>query len=204
MENENKNPINPENNSGYQNNQIPEINSIPPLPGQEPHAPTPNYNNANNPQQGFAQQNNQQQFGQQQQQAYNFENQQKHNYTPPVNNGNQYRSPMQINVPNSVGVLILGILSILTICCCGPFLGPILATIALFLVPKSKRMYNENPNLYKLSSFNNLKTGQICAIIGLALGIILAIYLIITSAINPDNLSEINEAFGEAWNEMGY
>ncbi len=223
---ENNNNQNPDNKIPNPNNDIPEISSIPPLPNQEPiNNPV---NNAQEPQKGFQQDNNQQQFAQQQQanqqqynqqqqqqfnqqqqynqQQYNAgnQNQQKLNYTPPVNNGYQNRTPMQISVPNSAGVLTLGILSILTLCCCGPFLGPILAVIALFLVPKGMRAYNENPNLYKLSSFNNLKAGKICAIIGLSLGILLLIYFIVMYSIEPGNMSEINEAFDQAWNEMGY
>ena len=200
---ENNNSIKPDQKSQYQNNDIPEISSIPPLPEQEPTPPTPNAVDTANSEQGFTQQYNPQQQNNQQQQ-YNSGNQQRMNYTPPVNSGNQYRSPIQINVPNSVGVLVLGILSIVTLCCCGPFVGPILAVIALFLVPKGKRLYNENTNLYKLSSFNNLKAGQICAIIGLVLGVLFLIYIIVIIASDPSNMNDINEAFDQAWNESGY
>lgn len=178
--------------------EIPEINQIPPIPGQEnfqdkntnrgftqdnSSQAQPDFNNQN-PQAGYTQPN-QQQFYQQQP-----------NYT----NQNNFK----VNIPNSGGVLTLGILSILSLCCCGPFLGPILAIIALALAAKAKKAYIESPNLYKQSSLGNLNAGRICAIIGLVLGAILLIYFIVMYSVNPDNMNEINQAFDEAWNEMGY
>ncbi len=189
----------PSNQEDNVNNQIPEINSIPPLPEQEP---IPRPTNNPNPQHGFQQQSNQQQFGQQEQ--FNSDNQQKLNYTAPVNNINQSNNPIQIKLPNSSGVLTLGILSIVSLCCCGPFLGPILAIIALFLVRKGNRLYNQDPSLYKLSSLKNLKTGQICSIIGLSLGALIVIFFIIILITDSSKVEDINNTYDEAWNEMGY
>ena len=198
MQNDNNNQQNGFDQKPNSHSEIPEINQIPPIPGQEnfqdkntnrgfteektSQAQPNSYNQ--NPQAGFSQPN-QQQFYQQQ---------------PSYANKNNFK----INIPNSAGVLTLGILSILSLCCCGPFLGPILAIIALILAGKAKKAYTENPNLYKHSSLGNLNAGRICAIIGLVLGAILLIYFIIMYSINPDNMNEINQAFDEAWNEMGY
>jgi hypothetical protein len=39
--------------------------------------------------------------------------------------------------------------------------------------------YNANPSAYTLSSFNNLKGGKICSIIGLSLGALYLIFVIV-------------------------
>jgi len=126
----------------------------------------------------------------------NYSQQQNYVYGPNNN--------MLIKIPNSGGILSLGILSIISICCCGGLLAPILSIIALAMIPKAKRLYFENPKLYKPSSLNNIKAGQICAIIGLALAIILWIYLIILAIIDGINMNDVNEAINEAWNQTGY
>ncbi len=135
----------------------------------------------NKTEQQFNQQQNQQQNNQQQQY-----NQQQGN--------NQFQHPnsgvFQTKVPNSVGVLTLGILSILSMCCCGPLLGPLLAVIALFLVSKGKRAYAENPQNYTVSSFKNLKAGQIIAIIALVLCITWFIFAGIMYVVNPGEFNQ--------------
>ncbi|HET8855648.1 MAG TPA: CCC motif membrane protein [Salinimicrobium sp.] len=69
-------------------------------------------------------------------------------------------------LPNSVLILVLGILSVLT-CCCWGFIGLILGIITLVLAKKAKEIYLENPELY--SGYGNVKTGRILAIIGIIL-----------------------------------
>jgi hypothetical protein len=51
--------------------------------------------------------------------------------------------------------------------------------IALVLASKAKALYDQNPDLYSESSFNNLKAGRICAIIGLILSALVTLYYII-------------------------
>jgi hypothetical protein len=87
----------------------------------------------------------------------------------------QMNAPQQgtQDVPNAVGVLVLGICSIVL---CG--LGPILGTIALVMSGSGKKAYEANPSAYKLSSYNNLKAGRICGIIGLIVGALVWIYYI--------------------------
>jgi hypothetical protein len=87
---------------------------------------------------------------------------------------NQSNQPfnMQQTLPNATAALVLGILSIV-IC----FAGVVLAIIALVLANKDLRMYNASPEVYSPSSYNNLKAGRICAIIGLILqGLIILVY----------------------------
>ncbi|EAZ95259.1 hypothetical protein FBBAL38_09729 [Flavobacteria bacterium BAL38] len=76
-------------------------------------------------------------------------------------------------LPNATIVLVLGILSVLTICCYGIF-SVIFGIIGVVLANKDNKLYAENPTIY--SNYNNLKIGKILNIIGLVVG---AIFLII-------------------------
>ncbi len=93
--------------------------------------------------------------------------------TPPVVN-----TPSQEKVPNSVAVLVLGILSI--ICCyCIGIIGLILGIIAIILANKSKKAYDEDPSKYTLGSYKNMNAGRICAIIGTCISAVYFIFWII-------------------------
>lgn len=85
-------------------------------------------------------------------------------------------------LPNATAVLVLGILSIVA-CWCYGIVGIILGVIALILSGKSKKLYDENPGAYTEGSYNNLKAGKICAIIGLSLSALTFIYFIFVIAI---------------------
>ena len=76
-------------------------------------------------------------------------------------NGNQ-------TVPNSVGVLVLGILSI-CFCWCYGIVSIIVGIVALVLASAAEKEYQANPNRYSIASYKNLKAGKTCAIIGLCL-----------------------------------
>ena len=78
-------------------------------------------------------------------------------------------------LPNSTGVLILGILSIIT-CCCYGVIGLALGVVALILAKKATKTYLEAPENY--TGYSNIKTGRILAIIGLVLNIILIGFVI--------------------------
>lgn len=74
-------------------------------------------------------------------------------------------------LPNATAVLVLGILSIVICFICG--------IIALVMANKDMALYRNNPGLYSEASYNNIKAGRICAIIGIALQAIgLVIYII--------------------------
>ncbi|MGK0376496.1 CCC motif membrane protein [Patiriisocius sp. Uisw_017] len=100
-------------------------------------------------------------------------------------------------LPNSQAVLILGILSI-PLCCCYGIFSLALGIIALVLAKKATALYNENPELYK--GFNNVKTGKILAIIGVALG---AIYIVLNIALiavyGIDGLQEMQQEMLEQY-----
>ena len=90
----------------------------------------------------------------------------------------QFNNPSnQILLPNSTAVLVLGILSIV-FCWCIGIVGLVLGIIALVLAGKGAKLYLENPNQYTVSSYNNLKAGKICAIIGTILSGLYFIYYI--------------------------
>jgi hypothetical protein len=112
----------------------------------------------------------------------------------------------QVAVPNSGAILTLGILSIVMLCCCGPFLvGPVLGIIAIALAPSAIRKYHENPDMYKPGSLKNITAGRTCAIIGLSLGVILFFFWLLGSGMNLfDNMDQFEEIYREVWDEMGY
>jgi hypothetical protein len=84
-------------------------------------------------------------------------------------------------VPNSTGVLVLGIISIVT-CWLYGILGLILGIVALAMSGSGKKAYAENPSQYTQASYNNLKAGRICAIIGVSLSALFMVYVIIVLA----------------------
>jgi presenilin-like A22 family membrane protease len=75
-------------------------------------------------------------------------------------------------LPNATATLVLGILSIVVCLICG--------IIALVISNKDIALYKANPELYSTASYNNIKAGRICAIIGIALQVLfLIIYIVI-------------------------
>jgi len=114
--------------------------------------------------------------------------------------------PMQVKLPGSGAVLTLGILSIATISCWGYFIGPVHAIIALVLAARANKLYRENPDMYKGSSYGNSKAGKICAIIGLSIGaFVLTMWIIIflTGTHNPQ-IDKIEEMYMQIWDNMNY
>ncbi len=109
----------------------------------------------------------------------NFSNQgsqQSQNPTPQFNN-----QTTQIPVPNAGAVLTLGIISI-ALCWCYGIVSLTCGIIALVLGNKALALYKTNPNNYTLSSYNNVKAGRVCAIIGLCLSALMLIYVIVVFA----------------------
>jgi uncharacterized membrane protein len=92
---------------------------------------------------------------------------------------NDYNNVFQQNLPNSRTVLVLGILSIIFSSWYFSIVGVILSILALFLANRDLSLYYSNKSQYSLSSYNNLKAGRVCAIIGLAVGILFFIFMIL-------------------------
>lgn len=78
----------------------------------------------------------------------------------------------QQNLPNATAVLVLGILSLVFICPYLSLIGIVLGIIAIVLAGKDQALYTAHPTQYTLSSFNNIKAGRICAIIGLSIAVV--------------------------------
>ncbi|MBL7137323.1 MAG: hypothetical protein ISS17_00935 [Bacteroidales bacterium] len=92
---------------------------------------------------------------------------------------NMFSQPAQQHLPNSTAVLVLGILSIVFSIWYVSILGVILSIVALVLSSKDMSLYASNSSKYTLSSFNNLKAGRICAIIGLTVAIIFFVIIML-------------------------
>jgi hypothetical protein len=86
------------------------------------------------------------------------------------NNFNENRIPL----PNATATLVLGILSIVVCFICG--------IVALAISNKDVAMYKANPELYSEASYNNIKAGRICSIVGLsllALGLVIYVFILV-------------------------
>ena len=88
-------------------------------------------------------------------------------------------------LPESTAVLVLGILSILGSFCYG-IPGLILGIIAVAMAVKPDRVYKADPSRYTATSYNNMKAGKICGIVGICLSalILLIAVIAVVSALN--------------------
>lgn len=85
----------------------------------------------------------------------------------------------QKSLPNSTATLVLGIVSIVPGCFCFGVVGLVCGIIALVISKKDLILYNSNPAEYSVSSYNNLKAGRVCAIIGIVLSSLYFLYIIL-------------------------
>lgn len=103
----------------------------------------------------------------------------------------------QRNLPNATAVLVLGILSIVG-CFCYGIVGLVCGIIALVLAKKDIVAYRTTPEQFTISSYNNLKAGRICAIIGTIMaGVVIAIYLFLIVTVGTAILSS-----PDAWRHL--
>jgi uncharacterized membrane protein len=73
-------------------------------------------------------------------------------------------------LPNSSAALVMGILSILCICCgFGLLVGIVLGILSIVYAKKAKTLYDESPSRYTERSANNANAGRICGIVGLCM-----------------------------------
>jgi hypothetical protein len=87
-------------------------------------------------------------------------------------------TPAPIALPNAAAVLVLGIISIVG--CCGyGIVGLVCGIIAIVLSNKDLKMYKADPSLYTPGSYSNLKSGRVCAIVGLSLSALAFIFIVI-------------------------
>jgi hypothetical protein len=90
-----------------------------------------------------------------------------------------YNNVFHQNLPNSRTVLVLGVLSIVFSSWYFFIVGITLSILALVLANRDLSLYYTNKAQYTLNSYNNLKAGRVCAIIGLAVGILFFIFFIL-------------------------
>jgi hypothetical protein len=80
-------------------------------------------------------------------------------------------STTEMQLPNATTTLVLGILSIVVCFICG--------IIALVISNKDMALYKADPGQYSVASYNNIKAGRICSIIGIGLQVLgLIVYVI--------------------------
>ena len=63
-------------------------------------------------------------------------------------------------------------------CCCYGVPGVVCSIVALILYGKDAQLYQANPEWYTASSYSNLRTGRICAIVGLIPSIVFLLFWI--------------------------
>ncbi len=86
-------------------------------------------------------------------------------------------------LPNATAVLVLGILSIVFCFICG--------IIALILSGTDRRLYHQQPHLYTAASYELLRAGRICSIIGVCISGAVFLFFIIIFAFSI-SLSSVN------------
>lgn len=104
------------------------------------------------------------------------------NYQENSFNQNFNNNP-QVPLPNASTILVLGIVSIVGCCCSYGVIGIVCSIIALVMAKTAESVYRSNPAAYTESSYKNMNTGKICAIISLVLSIVSIIMMIITIGI---------------------
>lgn len=116
-------------------------------------------------------------------------------------NQNPSNPVVQMPLPNSTGVLVMGIISI-ALCWCYGVVGITLGIISLVLAGKSKKLYKAEPEKYTLGSYKNLNAGYICAIIGLSLSSLFLIYIIVIYVVMGIAFSTAFSSF--PWDSVNY
>jgi hypothetical protein len=106
-------------------------------------------------------------------------------------------------LPNSSGILAMGIISLVSLCCCIPsgIVGLTLGIVALVLGNKALSEYSQNPGLYTEQSYKNTKAGRICGIIGICFGGLWFLGLIIYISIMGFVFGSIFSFF--PWHSLG-
>ena len=101
-------------------------------------------------------------------------------FTPATEN--DYHHLLPVNLPNSRRVLVLGVLSIVFSSWYFALVGIVLGTGALYFAKRDQMLYDSNRNHYSLVSYNNLKAGRVCAVIGLSVSILFCLFFFLILA----------------------
>jgi hypothetical protein len=98
-----------------------------------------------------------------------------------INENVQKANVVKVPIPNSQGILITGIFSlVVTICCFGiGVIGLALGIVAVVLSSKALEMYRQNPDAYTEGSYKNVNGGRVCGIIGIVVNGVMILFGII-------------------------
>ena len=99
-----------------------------------------------------------------------------------------------LTLPNSTAALVLGIISIASLCCCA-IIGFILSIIGLVLGVNAVALYKQSPEIYTSASYQNANAGKVCSIIGLILSFLTIFLVIIFRETYFESLREIIESY---------
>ncbi len=91
----------------------------------------------------------------------------------------------QKDLPNAVGALVLGIVSIVGTFCYG--MGFIAGIVGLILAITAGKEAEKNPGLYTEKSIKNAKTGKILSLIGLGIVVFLILIFVVIAIANPNS-----------------
>lgn len=95
-------------------------------------------------------------------------------------NENDYPTGQLKTLPNSTGVLVMGILSILCICCTPmAFIGLVLAILAIVMGRNAEIEYKNNIGIYAEVSYKNARAGKICGIVSLSLFVMFILLIVV-------------------------
>jgi len=101
-------------------------------------------------------------------------------------------------LPHSQSALILGIVSIITACCCYGVPGFILGLIGINEAKKAKAIHDENPDTFV--GLNNAETGRVTSIIGIVIGGLATLWLIY--AISTGTYGEMMDQYMQMMEEL--
>ena len=105
---------------------------------------------------------------------------------------------MKERLPNTNAIIALGIISICT-CFMYGFISLACGIIGLVLAKKSIKLFEMNPDLYDESSYNTIKAGKTCSIIGISLSAaVLLIFILFFGAYLTFFFSLISAAISTA------
>jgi len=110
-------------------------------------------------------------------------------------NPSQQNAQPPMSLPYSSAALVLGIISIVSFCCCS-FIGIVLGIIGIVLGNKSAALYQQSPGVYTESSFKNANAGKICSIIGLVLCVLSILLLVAFWKPYMDMITTIIDQYG--------
>jgi len=85
----------------------------------------------------------------------------------------------QIDLPEAKNAQIMGILSVVLICCFGGIITGVLGYLAMTKGKKGLQQYESNSEQYTLKSYNQSKSAKLMGTIGLVLSVLYLVGLII-------------------------